>query len=129
MRKIKKLEEKIDELEISVGILETALEHRYTLLNTIVKGLNKKSDEFIEKVNKQEKMLQEQDEFLKENVCPFIAEKLAEDLSDHLKGLGDVLADLLTEEPKKTAKSVKKGTENTEKNVGKKTNKAKKENK
>lgn len=111
MRKIKELEERI-----------RMLENRFQLYDKEITELKDVVGKLTTKVDEQEK-------FLKETVCPFIAEKLAKDLGDHLKGLGDVLADLIAEEPKKTSKSVKKDTEKIAKNVGKKTNKAKKENK
>lgn len=111
MRKIKELEERIRILENRFQWHDNGI----TELKDVIGKLTIKVDE--------------QEKFLKEIVCPFIAEKLAEDLSDHFKGLGDVLADLFTEEPKKTAKNVKKTTSRDEKSVGKKTNKAKKENK
>lgn len=102
------------ELEEKIKLLEERL---YIFSDRFVKSIRENEeliDKLTEKVNMQEKMLKEQEVFLKETVCPFIADKLAEDLGDHLKGLGDMLADLFTEEPKKAK-------------VEKKTKKAKKE--
>lgn len=115
MRKITQLEMRVENLEKELIHSKNVFEHLSKQIGRVeglIYGLKRRVDE--------------QEKFLKETVCPFIGEKLAEDLGDHLKGLGDIIADLRTEEPKK---SVKKDTEKTAKNVEKKTSKAKKENK
>ena len=119
MRKITQLEMRVENLEKELIHSKNVFEHLSKQIGRVeglIYGLKKRVDE--------------QEKFLKEIVCPFITEKLAEDLGDHLKGLGDILADLSAEGPKKTAKNVKKTTSRDEKSVGKKTTKkTKKENK
>ena len=116
MRKITQLEMRVENLEKELIHSKNVFEHLSKQIGRVeglIYGLKKRVDE--------------QEKFLKETVYPFIAEKCVEDLDYHLKGLGDVIADLFTEEPKKR---VKKDTEKTAKNMEKKTTKkTKKENK
>ena len=87
MRKIKELEERIDNLE------------------RLVRGndkIRKDNDNFLlEKIDNIKAKQKEQEEFLKNTVAPFIANSLKEELDKGLTTVIDALADLFAEEPKK----------------------------
>lgn len=108
---------KITQLEMRVENLEKELIHSKNVFEHLSKQIGRVEG----LIYGLKKRVDEQEKFLKEIVCPFIADKLANDLCDLLKGICDRLADLSTEEPKKTAKNVKKTTSRDEKSVGKKT--------
>ena len=83
MKKIKELEEKIAKLE---GQLFDMTSKYFSMANDF---------------NLAQKKLNEQEEFLKKTVAPFIANSLKEELDKSLTELTDALAELLKVEPKK----------------------------
>lgn len=106
MRKIKKLEERIDELE---------------KLERCNERIRMNNDNLLYKIESKQK---EQEEFLKKTVAPFIAKSLEEELDKSLTGLAAALADLFAEEPNK---KIEKESKDEKKKVGRP--KQKKENK
>ena len=83
MRKIKELEERIAKLESQLFDMTS----KYFLIANDIIQLKKKLDE--------------QEEFLKKTVVPFIANSLKEELDKSLTELTDALAELFKVEPNK----------------------------
>ena len=108
MRKIKELEERIDNLE------------RLVRCNEKIRTDN---DNFLlEKIDNIKAKQKEQEEFLKNTVAPFIANSLKEELDKGLTTVIDALADLFAEEPKKK-ENKKTDTKKTSKTKTKKESK------
>lgn len=108
MRKIKELEERIDNLE------------RLARCNDKIRISN---DNFLlEKIDNIKAKQKEQEEFLKNTVAPFIADALIEELEKGMPGIADALADLFDEEPKKK-ENKKTDTKKTSKTKTKKESK------
>ena len=115
MRKIKELEERIDNLE------------RLARCNDKIRISNdnfllEKIDNIKARQNEIESKQKEQEEFLKNTVAPFIANSLKEELDKGLTTVIDALADLFDEEPKKK-ENKKTDTKKTSKTKTKKESK------
>ena len=108
MRKIKELEERIDNLE------------RLSRCNDKIKMSN--DNLLLQQINNIKAKQKEQEEFLKNNVAPFISNSLAKELDKGLTAVIDALADLFAEEPKKK-ENKKTDTKKTSKTKTKKESK------
>lgn len=100
MRKIKKLEERIDGLELARSCDNEVCANRYELNRKWLMDIEAKQ--------------KEQEEFLKNTVAPFISNSLAKELDKGLTTVIDTLADVFAEGPKKKVQKKSKD----EKKVG-----------
>lgn len=87
MRKIKELEERIDRLESMRNCDNEVCANRYDLNRKWLMDIATKQ--------------QEQEEFLKNTVAPFIADAIIEELGKGMTGIADALTDLFAKKPKK----------------------------
>lgn len=108
MRKIKKLEERIDRLECARNCDNEVCSNRYELNRKWLMDIETKQ--------------KEQEEFLKNTVAPFIANSIAKELDKGLTTVIDALADLFAEEPKEK-ENKKTDTKKTSKTKTKKESK------